>query len=49
MVITEVNRKPVSNAKEFDEAIKASKDANTLLLLVQTGGHTQYLVLEKGQ
>ena len=49
MVITEVNRKPVSNAKEFEEAIKASKDANTLLLLVQTGGHTQYLVLQKGQ
>ena len=49
MVITEVNRKPVSNAKEFDEAIKASKDSNTLLLLVQAGGHTQYLVLQKGQ
>ena len=49
MVITEVNRKPVRNAKEFDEATKANKDTNTLLLLVQTAGHTQYLVLEKGQ
>jgi serine protease Do len=49
MVITEVNRKPVNNAKEFDEAVKAGKDANNLLLLVQAGGHTQYLVLEKGK
>ena len=49
MVITEVNRKPVNNTKEFDEAIKDSKDANSLLLLVQAAGHTQYLVLEKGR
>jgi serine protease Do len=47
MVVTEVNRKPVTNAKDFDEAIKAGKDSNTLLLLVKVGGHTQYLVLQK--
>ena len=49
MIITEVNRKPVSNAKDFDAAIKAEDDANSLLLLVQAGGRSQYLVLQKGQ
>jgi serine protease Do len=47
MVITEVNRKPVANAREFDEAAKAAKDSDTLLLLVQLEGHTRYLVLQK--
>lgn len=48
MVITEVNRKPVKSAQEFEEAVKAAKDSHTLLLLVQANGHTQYVVLEQG-
>jgi len=47
MVVTEVNRTPVRNAQEFDAAVQSNPDADTLLLLVQAGGHTQYLVLEK--
>jgi serine protease Do len=47
MVITEVNRKAVSSAKEFEEAVKVNKDTNSLLLLVQSGGRTQYLALQK--
>jgi len=42
-----VNRTPVRNAQEFDAAVQSNPDADTLLLLVQAGGHTQYLVLEK--
>ena len=37
MVIKEVNRKAVTNAREFDEAAKAAQDSDSLLLLVQTG------------
>ena len=47
MIIKEVNRKSVSNAQEFDEAAKAAKDADSLLLLVQLQGQTRYLVLQK--
>ncbi|MHB8971620.1 MAG: DegQ family serine endoprotease [Pirellulaceae bacterium] len=47
MVITEVNRKPVTNAREFDEAAKAAKDSDTLLLLVHLEGHSRYLALQK--
>jgi serine protease Do len=49
MVITEVNRKPVKNARDFEQAVKASKDPNSLLLLVQVGGRTQYLALQKSK
>ncbi len=47
MVIKEVNRKAVTNAREFDEAAKAAQDSDSLLLLVQMEGRTRYLVLQK--
>ncbi|MHB8861735.1 MAG: DegQ family serine endoprotease [Pirellulaceae bacterium] len=47
MVIKEVNRKPITNAREFDAAAKAAKDSDTLLLLVQLGDHSRYVVLQK--
>ncbi len=49
MVITEVNRKPVKTAKEFEEAVKTAKDPHSLLLLIQAGDSTRYLVLQQGE
>ena len=49
MVITEVNRKAVSSAKEFEEAVKVNKDTNSLLLLVQSGGTRSTWALQKGK
>jgi serine protease Do len=46
MLIMEVNREPVKNTKEFDEAIsKAQKDAS-VLLLVNDGRYTRFIVLK---
>ncbi len=46
MVIKEVDHKRVSNPHEFADVVKANKDANSVLLLVQRGEYTQYLVLK---
>ena len=45
MVIQEVNRKPVNSVDEFKRAVAASKDQQ-ILLLVNQGGVTRYLVVE---
>ena len=41
-VIQEVNRKPVSNTSEFEQAVRASK--HDPLLLVNRQGNTMYVV-----
>ncbi len=45
MVITQVNREPVTKAEEFKELVNASRDERRLLLLVQKGDTQQYVVL----
>ena len=44
-VIQEVNHKPVRNVEEFEQAVKAA-GRNPVLLLVNRGGNTSFLVLE---
>ena len=45
MVIQEVNRKPVNNVEEFKRAL-AGSSSQSVLLLVNQGGVTRYLVVE---
>lgn len=45
LVVTQVNREPVTNAEEFKQAVNANRDERRLLLLVQKGGTQQYVVL----
>jgi serine protease Do len=45
MVIQEVNRKPVSNVQQYKQAM-AGADNQQVLLLVNQGGVTRYLVVE---
>jgi serine protease Do len=49
MVVQEVNRQAVKNASEFETAVKATKDGDSLLLLVQLQGQTRYVVLQRAQ
>ena len=44
-VIQEVNRKPVANAQEFRQAL-ANANKESVLLLVNRGGTTSYVVIE---
>lgn len=44
MVIQEVNHKPVNNISEYKQALAGSP--NTVLLLVNSGGITQYITIE---
>jgi len=48
-VIQEVNRSAVSNVSDFNRAVnRAEKSRNeTVLLLVQRGGYTQYIAVAK--
>jgi len=46
-IIQEVNRQRVTDAAEFARVISEAKDADTLLLLVQREGRTQYVVVKK--
>jgi serine protease Do len=46
MLITEVNREPVSNVREFEKALeKAGKDKSILLLLTD-GQYARYVILK---
>jgi serine protease Do len=45
MVIQEVNRKPVNNVDEYKRAL-AGSNGQPVLLLVNQGGVTRYLVVE---
>jgi serine protease Do len=46
MLIMEVNREPVKNTKEFDEAIQKAKKDESVLLLVNDGRYTRFMVLK---
>ena len=46
MVIKEIDHEPIKNAQQFAETVKAHKDAGSLLMLVQQGEHTRYVVLK---
>jgi serine protease Do len=47
-VIQEVNRKPVSNVEQFEAAVRAAS-GQPVLLLVNRGGTTSYVVISSGQ
>ncbi len=44
-VIEEVNRMPVRNLREYDRAV-AGAGNSPILLLINSGGHTQYVILQ---
>ncbi len=46
MLIMEVNRQPVKNTKDFDEAIQKAKKDGSVLLLVNDGRYTGFIVLK---
>jgi serine protease Do len=46
MLIMEVNQEPVKNTKEFDEAIKKARKDGRVLLLVNDGRYTSFIVLK---
>jgi serine protease Do len=46
MLIMEVNKEPVKNTKEFDEAIQKAKKEGSALLLVRDGRYTRFFVLK---
>jgi serine protease Do len=47
-LIVEANRKKVSTAKEFQEALKEAREPDTLLLLTRQDQVTQFVFLKKG-
>lgn len=48
MLIMEVNREPVKNTNEFEEAIQKAKKDASVLLLVNDGRYTRFIVLKLG-
>jgi len=44
-LILEVNRRPVSNPQEFNNAVKEARKAGKVLFLINKGGYNQFLVL----
>lgn len=44
-LIMEVNRKPVKNTKDFDEAIKKAAEKENVLLLIKDARYTRFVVL----
>jgi hypothetical protein len=47
-VIEEVNRQPVTSVDQYNRAVKAA-NGQEVLLLVNRGGHTQYLAISTEQ
>jgi serine protease Do len=45
-VILEVNRKPVSNAEEFKQAVAQTSEKGAVLLLIKEGQYSRYVVLK---
>jgi serine protease Do len=48
MLIMEVNREPVESTTEFEEAIQKAKKEGSVLLLVNDGRYTRFIVLKLG-
>ncbi len=47
-VIQEVNRKPVKDVQEFDQAIEAAKEQENILFLVRRGDSNLFVVVARG-
>ena len=45
-VVTEVNRQPVANVKEFKEAMELGKSKGSVLMNIQKDGHSRYVALK---
>ena len=48
MLIMEVNREPVKNTNEFEEAIQKAKKDTSVLFLVNDGRYTRFIVFKLG-
>jgi len=46
MLVQEVNRKRINNTRDFDAAIRESKTAKTILLLIKDGQYTRYVAIK---
>jgi hypothetical protein len=46
MLITEVNRKPVKNTKDFNKAMEKAAKAGKALLLINDGHYSRFIVLK---
>jgi len=46
MLISEVNRQPVSNTRQFARAVNEARGQDSILLLVSTGQVSQYVTIE---
>jgi serine protease Do len=49
MLVQQVNRRKVTSADEFNDAVQQNKEAKTLLLLVSDGQNSRFLVLKSGE
>jgi serine protease Do len=47
-VIQEVNRKPIKDVREFEQAIEASKDQENILFLIRRGDSNLFVVVSRG-
>ena len=48
MLIMEVNKEPLKNTKDFDEAIQKARKDESVLLLINDGRYTRFIVLKLG-
>ena len=46
MLVQEINRKRINNTRDFDAAIRDSKEAKTILLLIKDGQYTRYVAIK---
>ncbi len=46
MLITEVNREPVANVKEFEKAVEKTGKDRSILLLLTDGQFARYVILK---
>ncbi len=46
MLVQEINRKRINNTRDFDAAIRDSKAAKTILLLIKDGQYTRYVAIK---
>ncbi len=48
-IITEVNRKPVSNVREFSEALKATGPKQAAMISLLSSGASKFVLLKDGE
>ncbi len=49
MLIEQINRKPVTSLEDFKAALEQSKDSKSVLLLVNDGGNSRFIVVNSGK